>query len=839
MAAWNGLTWLLQLYGILFQYAFHFDSIVWLPTWIGFQSPRDISFLPASGNVLWYLHPGTLWSRDYLPVGNGHLGAMTGGGTFYEALQLNIESLWTGGPFEDPLYNGGNKDESEREWTAEWMKTYRDDIFRDGAIPGIQALGTPGGAYGSYSGAGHLVTVVNDSSSVTTYRRWLDLDDGVAKTSWSMQDQAYTRSTFCSASSGLCTQHLNASALPLVTFAFSSSLEAGLPRPNVSCVNSNVLSVRGRLGQNDNGILYELVFKAFSSQGGDISCTDLGDKNATLSVTGGPREIWVSWAGDTEYNIDAGDEEHGFSFQGPDPHSKLVAQVESLQGSFLDELALHIKDIRAALWDHFSLDLGQRPNLDQPTDELMASYTKEKGNPYIEWLLFNYGRYLLACSARGTLPANLQGVWADGYTNSWSADYHANINVQMNYWIAESTGMDVVKPLFDYMEKTWVPRGSKTSRILYNSRGWVTHSEMNIFGHTGMKEGASAWANYPESAVWMMLHVWDHFDFTGDIEWFKRQGWPPLKGTALFQLDKLLDDGYFKDGTLVVAPCCSPEQEYITFGCAHAQQLIWQLLNAIVKGFEYSGDTDVDFLKEVLEKRDRLDLGIKIGSWGQLQEWKIDHDRTDDTHRHLSHLIGLYPGYAITSYEDGLTEYSKEEVLEATRVSLEHRGNGTGPDADAGWEKAWRAACWAQLADAERFYSQLKYSIERDFGSNLFSLYDPASETPFFQIDANLGYPAAVLNAIVQTPDVADEDMPFVVSVLPALPDAWSEGSVRGVRGRHAMSIDLKWSSGELKEMEVRVGSTDLRPRSVQIHYKGRVISAFETGTESLVTFKA
>ncbi|KAJ8453411.1 hypothetical protein ONZ51_g13610 [Trametes cubensis] len=197
------------------------------------------------------------------------------------------------------------------------------------------------------------------------------------------------------------------------------------------------------------------------------------------------------------------------------------------------------------------------------------------------------------------LPANLQGKWAKDASNPWSADYHSNINIQMNYWFAETTGLDVATPLFDYIEKTWAPRGAQTAQYLYNiDQGWVTHNEMNIFGHTGMKGGGNTaqWADYPESNAWMMIHVWDHYDFTQDVEWFKAQGYPLLKSAAQFHLQKLIPDERFNDSTLVVNPCNSPEQVPITMGCAHAQQLIWQLFNAIEKGFDAAGDTDTDFL---------------------------------------------------------------------------------------------------------------------------------------------------------------------------------------------------------------------------------------------------
>jgi len=348
------------------------------------------------------------------------------------------------------------------------------------------------------------------------------------------------------------------------------------------------------------------------------------------------------------------------------------------------------------------------------------------------------------------------------------------------------------------------------------------------------------WADYPESNVWMMIHIWDHFDHTNDVVWWKSQGWPLLKGATSFHLDKLMPDMHFNDSTLVVNPCNSPEQPPITFGCAHSQQIIWQMFNAVEKGFTASGDMDTAFLEEVKAKRAQMDKGLRIGSWGQLQEWKVDKDSPTDTHRHLSHLIGLYPGYAIAAYDEatqgGLvfngsrTTYTKKQLIDAATVSLLHRGKGKGPDADSGWEKAWRAGAWAQLGNAEKFYHELSYGIFVNFGMNLFSLYDTGDPNPIFQIDANLAYPAVLLNALIQAPDVPNFNTPLSITLLPALPKQWASGSIKGARIRGGMTLDLKWSNGEPAIATLKL-DVNIIPRPVQILYGGRVVSSFTTSS--------
>ncbi|KAG5652319.1 hypothetical protein H0H81_005432 [Sphagnurus paluster] len=822
---------------------------------------------PASGNGLWFNKTAKVWSKEWLPVGNGYLGAMVPGGVSSEQTQLNIESLWSGGPFSDKSYNGGNKQFSEQATAAESMSDIRRQIFQSstGDISSIDPLSTNSGAYGSYAGAGYLVSGISTTGNVTNYGRYLDLDQGIARTTWTQSGVNYVRSTFCSHPTQSCTQHITSSGstagLPSLTYAFSSDLESGMPKPNVTCLDANTLQIRGRI-EGSGGMLYEILASVRTTAINNVqttSCTPFPvaygtPPNATLQVKPGTAsEAWITWVGGTEYSMDAGNSASTYSFRGADPHNALLSLIlaPSVKAStFSTLLAEHVADHKAALTDKFSLSLGHTPRLDVPTDVVKAAYRTDTGDTYLEWLLFNYGRYLLATSGRGLLPANLQGIWADGYGNAWSADYHANINVQQNYWGADMTNIDVNRPLFNYMEKTWMPRGAYTAQVLYNiSRGWVVHNEMNIFGHTGMKgPGDTAeWANYPgmllnvciiqsgthtynaEANAWMMFHVWDHFDYTNDVVWWKAQGWPLLKGAAQFHLDKLIPDLHFNDSTLVVNPCNSPEQRPITFGCAHAQQMIWQLFNAVEKGFAASGDTDTAFLAEVKAKRAQMDKGIRIGSWGQLQEWKVDRDSPSDTHRHMSHLIGLYPGYALARYDPATQgTYTKKQVIDAATVTLTHRGDGTGPDADSGWEKAWRAACWAQLGDAERFYHILTYGIQVNFAPNLFSMYNPYNDNPIFQIDANLAYPGAMMNALIQAPDVPSINTPLTITLLPALPKQWSSGSLRGARVRGGISIDLQWSSGKPTSLTFKVDS-NARARPVNVVFGGKSLTSFTT----------
>ncbi|QRW12317.1 glycoside hydrolase family 95 protein [Ceratobasidium sp. AG-Ba] len=829
-----------------------------LLAWLGlgfhglFRTPKEVVIgltparFPESGNVLWYNRPAINWVTEFLPIGNGYLGVMVNGNPTSDRLQLNIESLWSGGPFADPKYNGGNHPPSEAEYISKQFTRIREELFNStrGTIPDVRPLPHEAGAYAGYFSIDHVA-----SGNVSNYARWLDMDTAVLKTIWTESSGSYDRTYFCSNPSRACTVHTVASNPGAFSAIFRFTPLPDLPPPVVTCLDTTTLQIRGRAGSP--GMLFEIL-ATIQDSGPRNSTSGCGPDRYGNSVlyAEGSTEAWISWVGGTEYSMDSGNPASGYTFKGVDPHLQLVGLVTNLATQSVGSaLAIHITDYRSALGG-FSLNIGQTPDLVKTTEVLSKEYRKDIGDPYFEWLLFNYGRYMLISSTRSDIPTNLQGKWSRDSAAPWSGDYHANINTQMNYWIAEMTNMKVTSSLWNYMEKTWAPRGAETAKTLYNiTRGWVVHNEMNIFGHTGMKgsgfDNTATWANYPEAAAWMMIHVYDHFDYTNDVTWWREQGWPMLKGIASFWLDHLVEDTYFNDGTLVTAPCNSPEQNWITLGCSHSQQLIWQLFEAVEKGFSDSGDKDWQFLADVQSKKLQLDKGIRIGSFGQLQEWKVELDNPADLHRHLSHLIGLYPGYVLTNFKQtdephqGLPELTREQVLRATEVTLISRGDGTGPDGDAGWEKVWRAACWAQLQNATRFYHQLTYAIERNFAPNLLSLYNYYSPDPIFQIDANFGYPAALLNALVQAPDTSSLFDPLPITILPALPPAWSNGSFIGTRIRGGMTLDLTWTNGRPIQAHVQVDKVVRHARQVEIWYNRRLVTSFraKAGSKQEVKF--
>ncbi|KAH8695779.1 Six-hairpin glycosidase-like protein, partial [Phaeosphaeriaceae sp. PMI808] len=505
----------------------------------------------------------------------------------------------------------------------------------------------------------------------------------------------------------------------------------------------------------------------------------------------------------TNYDSKKGTKEHQYSFRGEDPEAMVEKQIQTASSRSFGELReRHTNDFRE-LTGRFTLSLPDTQNSSSiKTADLVAQYRADSlaGNPYLESLLFDYATYLFISSSRpGSLPPGLQGRWSDNVTAAWSADYHANINFQENHWTPDQTGLtNLQSPLWDYMSDTWVPRGKETAELLYGAPGWVVHNEMNIFGHTGMKSG-TGWANYQAAAAWMMQHVWDHWEYSQDIEWLKSQGYPMIKGVAEFWLHELQVDNFSKDGTLVVNPCNSPEHGPTTFGCTHNQQLIHQVFEAVLTAGALVSEPDNSFTRNISETLVRLDKGFHIGAWGQIKEWKVPdsfgYDFENDTHRHLSELVGWYPGYSVSSFLNGYTNATIQKAIEEKLIS---RGIGNAADGNSGWNKVWRSACWSRLNNTEKAHFELRYAIEQNTVANGLSMYSRGKQVPF-QIDANYGFGGAVLSMlVVDMPSAFGDDNMRTVVLGPAIPAAWAGGSVKGLRLRGGGVVDFNWDKDGL-----------------------------------------
>lgn len=771
----------------------------------------------ASAKSLWSSSPASNSTDDVLqqayPLGNGRLGALPAGEPGSESINLNLDSLWTSGPFENKSYSGGNPagDRSDS------LPGIRDWIFQNGE-GNVSDLLSPISSYGSYTPLADLtVSIDGVGDDYSDYVRRLDLASGVHSVEFitTSDGQRFNVTLFCSEPDDVCVYRVWSDApLPAITVGLRNDfLSSDLV--DIACDEGQV-QMTGHLAQP--GMQFTGIAQAV--KGSDaVQCSDGG--HLELPATAEATSVAIVVGAGTDYDQTKGNAAADYSFRGDDPTPAVQSNVAAAASRSAEELlSRHVADHKD-LFNTFSLELPDPDNSTGiETAKLIADYDadSDQGNLFVESLLFEYGRYLLIASSRNnSLPANLQGRWAVEQEPAWGADYHANINLQMNYWAAPQVGLgSLQKPLWDFMENTWVPNGQRTAQLLYGAPNgsWVMHDEINIFGYTAMKDEAG-WANYPVTGVWMALQIPAWLDYSGDTAWYRNQGYPLLKGAALFWLDQLQEDVHFNDGTLVVNPCNSPEQGPTTFGCANFQQLIWELFDRILAAWSVSGDQDESFKKQVADKLAKLDPGIHIGSWGQLQEWKLDLDEENNTHRHLSHLVGWHPGYSIS----GVHGHNKT-VVDAVHTILSSRGTGKNGNTNAGWPKVWRAACWAGFNDTEHAFEELRLTIDENMAANGLSQYSGLSKP--FQIDANFGYVAAVVAMLIRDlpqPYNADGDGegPHTVILGPAIPPSWHGGSVSGMRLRGGGNVDFSWDeNGVVQSATANERSDPLRMVNVK-----------------------
>lgn len=778
----------------------------------------------VQSKALWSTQPANSSDiiRTAYPIGNGRLGALHHGAPLAEILTLNVDSLWSGGPFEVSNYTGGNPNAS----VAGSLGGIRDLIFENGTGNVDELLGDDR-FYGTYRVLGNLSITVPElaggNTSISGYKRSLDLATGVHTTEFSAGGQQIQTSAFCSFPDQVCVYSIHSpQGLPVLEVLLDNELvEPNLQ--NVKCFDGQGygndtahLRLQGvtQLGPPE-GMQYDAIARIATSGSVQTSCVNktstlrIAPKNNTTSVT-------VVVGAGTNYNAKKGTAEFGYSYRGEDPGPVVEATTRAAAAKTLDALQKHHFDDFTQLTNRFVLSLPDPlESKNTPTSELLERYNANDlaGDPFLESLLFDYANYLFISASRpGSLPPNLQGIWSEGLGAAWSGDYHANINLQMNHWTPDQTGLtDLQSPLWDYMADNWVPRGQETAKLLYGAPGWVVHNEMNIFGHTGMKSGTS-WANYAAAAAWMMQHVFDHWDYSQDAAWLQAQGYPMLKGVAEFWLNQLQVDEFTKDGTLVVNPCNSPEHGPTTFGCAHFQQLVHQVFEAVLSVGSAAAESDDAFVTNVTDSLAKLDKGFHIGEWGQIKEWKLPdsfgYDFQNDTHRHLSELVGWHPGYSLSSFKGG---YSNATIQNAVAEKLYSRGEGNAEDANAGWAKVWRSACWARLNNTERAHFELRYAVDTNFVANGFSMYS-ATNTPF-QIDANYGLGGAVLSMlIVDLPNAFGDNSTRTVVLGPAIPAAWAGGKVHGLTLRGGGSVSFEWDDqGLVTKADIDNRSTSVR----------------------------
>ncbi len=685
---------------------------------------------------IWFNHPAQKWDEEALPVGNGRMGAMLFGGVEKERIQFNEQSLWSGDNNWDGAYETGDH------------------------------------GFGSYRNFGDINLEFKSPGKPEDYSRSLDIVTGIHTTKFKIDGVSYQREAFASQPDQVMVFRYTAGKEGMLSGQIQISSAQGAK----SIAGKNILMFSAEM---PNKLKYAAEVRVVS-EGGKLTSKE----DALVFESCNSLILYVDAR--TNYKPD-----YNSGWRGDDPLPAVEKELSAASAKSYEQLKnRHVADL-SRLTKAAQINIGETSAeiLALPTNERLKKYGDGGNDPDLEETMFQYGRYLLASSSRpGGLPANLQGLWNDSNTPAWASDYHNNINIQMNYWAAESTNLSECHiPLIDYIVAQSEPCRIATRKAFgEQTRGWTARTSQNIFGGNGWE-----W-NIPASA-WYAQHVYEHWAFTRDNEYLKKTAYPILKEICQYWEDRLKA---LPDGSLVVPMGWSPEHGPREDGVMHDQQLVWDLFQNYLEAASALG-VDQDYQKKVAEMKDHL-VSNKIGKWGQLQEWQEDRDDPDDQHRHTSHLFAVYPGRQISTAKT--PDLSKAAIISLRSRSGNYGKNTNTPftvestigDSRRSWTWPWRCALWARLGEGERAGIMVTGLLKYNTLPNLYCTHPP------FQMDGNFGISAAMAEMLIQSH--AGE-----INLLPAIPKRWAnEGSFSGLCARGGYVVDCTWKLGKITSFHVR-----------------------------------
>ena len=763
---------------------------------VWFDTPNNLDgqaiWLRASGSRA---NPDKTWESRSLPIGNGSLGANILGSVAAERITLNEKTLWKGGPNTSKgaeYYWDVNKQSAGvlkeiRQAFLDEDKEKAAQLTRNNfnGLAAYEEKDETPFRFGSFTTMGELYVETGlNELRMSNYRRILSLDSAMVVVQFDKDGVQYQRKYFISYPDSVMVMKFtaNQSGKQNLILSYCPNSEA---KSNLRADGKDGLVYTGVL--DNNGMKFAFRIKAIH-KGGTLEA-----ENDRLIVKGADEVVFLLTA-DTDYKMNFNpDFKDPKTYVGNDPEQTRIMMDQAVQKGY-DELYRNHEADHTALFNRVRLQLNpdiSSPNL--PTYQRLANYKKGTPDYQLEQLYYQFGRYLLIASSRpGNMPANLQGMWHNNLDGPWRVDYHNNINIQMNYWPACSANLsECTWPLIDFI-RSLVKPGEQTAQAYFNARGWTASISANIFGFTApLSSNMMSWNLNPTAGPWLATHIWEYYDYTKDLKFLKETGYELIKSSANFTVDYLW---HKPDGTYTAAPSTSPEHGPVDQGATFVHAVVREILLDAIQASKELG----------IDKKERKQwehvlanlVPYKIGRYGQLLEWSTDIDDPKDEHRHVNHLFGLHPGHTVSPI-------TTPELAEAAKVVLVHRGDGA-----TGWSMGWKLNQWARLQDGNHAYTLFGNLLKNGTVDNLWDTHPP------FQIDGNFGGTAGITEMLLQS------HMGFI-QLLPALPDAWKDGSIQGVCAKGNFEIDMIWKDGLLQEATLLSKAGE----NCTVKYAGKTIS--------------
>ena len=733
---------------------------------------KKILVLEQNEQILWYNKAAELW-EEALPIGNGRLGAMVFGDPINERIQLNDDSLWP----------------KDLEWdhptgTPKDLDLIRSLLFK-GEIKKADSLLVEKFSnktiVRSHQTLGDLFINLSHSA-ITDYRRSLNLNKALIEVDYKTEGYPVSQKVFASAKDQVIVISIK-SKHPLGlngTIELQRPNDEGIPT-SLTYLKDELLIMEGEVTQRkgkfnskivpmNEGVKFQTALKTLHLGGSILYNND----KITLNKV---KELEIYLVSNSSY----------YQKNYPIKNIKELEAIEPMNIIQLEQR--HIKD-HQSLFNRVEFDLISENNLQkQPTDVRLENVKNGFTDLELQETLFHFGRYLLiGCSREETLPANLQGLWNPHINAPWNSDYHLNINLQMNYWLANLTQLDELNaPLFDFVDNL-IENGKETAQKNFGARGSFLPHATDLWAPTWLRAPTAYWGASFGAGGWMAQHYWQHYLFTKDIDFLKKRALPVLEAIAYFYSDWIIEDK--RDGTLISAPSTSPENRYLDkdgvpvascLGSAMDQQVITEVFNNYIHAAEIL-DLKNPIITRIKKQLKRLRTGFQLDSDGRILEWDREYEELEPGHRHMSHLYGFHPG-------DQISISKTPKLFEAVRKTLDYRLDNGG--AGTGWSRSWLINCAARLMDSEMTDEHIQLLLEKSIYPNLFDAHPP------FQIDGNFGYTAGIVESLLQSHE------PGIIRILPALPINWKQGKVRGIKARGNIKVDLSWEKNELKNIQL------------------------------------